>query len=283
MADQIASIIIIQRVRRRKMQQQDAALDLLLTRALETCNEDSKRIKAETSRIEEELNRLYIRTSSELMAALQHVDVQVDVKRVLRGLLLPAVEAELTRLRARSRWQDSNARVTEAEKKKKKKTTLPWKPPPKLKRVLEIVRADMTQLSAIDQISQTFRATIFIIMKISKGALDSSLTKDFEGFPLDDDGRPTFRPSAKWYLAQITFPNGRDLKEIETKVTTAGEDLQLIKRIEGEFFKGFQLQRFPFDTRARRARLLNPPAGSARAECHRTPRAECSQRTWASP
>ena len=269
------------------MQERVGALDTVLMRALESCKEDSSQIKAETSRIQVELHRLYIRTADELSEALKHVDAQVDVKRVLRGLLLPAVEAELSRIRVRSRWQDGMRRLSAVIGQAQEISA--WKPPPKLKRVLEIVRADMTQLSAIDQISQTFRATLFIIIKISKGAFDGDLIKDYEGFPLDDNGRPTFRPSAKWYLAQITFPNGRDLKEIESKVTTAGDDLQLIKRIEGEFFKGFRLHSFPFDTRARCTRtppqsscgLSRAPAGVYHQPT--TPCAECSQRTWASP
>ena len=59
---------------------------------------------------------------------------------------------------------------------------------------------------------------------------------------------PTFRPSARWYLKQIDFSNARDLKEIESKVTTEGDDLQLIKRVEGEFFTSFALAHFPYDS-----------------------------------
>eukprot|EP00316_Scyphosphaera_apsteinii_P015692 CAMPEP_0119344888 /NCGR_PEP_ID=MMETSP1333-20130426/107201_1 /TAXON_ID=418940 /ORGANISM="Scyphosphaera apsteinii, Strain RCC1455" /LENGTH=400 /DNA_ID=CAMNT_0007357337 /DNA_START=684 /DNA_END=1886 /DNA_ORIENTATION=- len=79
------------------------------------------------------------------------------------------------------------------------------------------------------------------------GRLDEHLVKDYDGFPMDSAGNPTFRPSAHWYLNQLEFPNGRDLKVLESKVTDAGDDLKLIKRVEGEFFECFELQRFPFD------------------------------------
>ena len=79
------------------------------------------------------------------------------------------------------------------------------------------------------------------------GALDEDLSKQFDGFPVDEDGRPTYRPSAVWYLSQLDFPNGHDLHVLESKVAVVGNDLHLIQRVEGEFFERFELHAFPFD------------------------------------
>ena len=43
---------------------------------------------------------------------------------------------------------------------------------------------------------------------------------------------------------QISFSNGRSIETQESKVTVAGNDLQLIKRVEGEFFQKFELHLF---------------------------------------
>ena len=43
---------------------------------------------------------------------------------------------------------------------------------------------------------------------------------------------------------QISFSNGRSIETQESKVTVAGNDLQLIKRVEGEFFEKFELHSF---------------------------------------
>jgi len=184
------------------------------------------------------LAELFIRTPDQLKAALEDPDVIEDVRNAgIRGMLLPAIRTELKRSEVDSSWRRALIKAAKPKKELNK---------PLLRR-LEVARADFTQLSSIDQVSQTFRARLFLILRISNGALDSDLMKDFEGFPFDEDGQPTFRPSAQWYLNQIDFPNGRDIKVMESKVTKEKDDLQLIKRIEGEFFERFELQNFPFD------------------------------------
>ena len=65
----------------------------------------------------------------------------------------------------------------------------------------------MTQLSAIDQVTQTFKAAMFIILRFKGGALDNDLVKEYDGFPVDAQGKPTFLPSATWWPpAMPSFP-----------------------------------------------------------------------------
>uniref|UniRef100_A0A7S4I2D5 Neurotransmitter-gated ion-channel transmembrane domain-containing protein n=1 Tax=Odontella aurita TaxID=265563 RepID=A0A7S4I2D5_9STRA len=188
--------------------------------------------------ITKKLDELYIRTPDQLKTAIDDPGILPDVRLgAIRGMLLPAVRTEFKREEAISSWRRAVSKVA----KQKKELNKP------LLRRLQVARADFTQLSAIDQVSQTFRARLLLILRITDGALDSNLTKDFEGFPFDEDGRPTFRPSAQWYLNQVDFPNGGNIQVIESKVTTEKNDLQLIKRVEGEFFERFELQNFPFD------------------------------------
>mmetsp|Transcript_205 Transcript_205/g.702 ORF Transcript_205/g.702 Transcript_205/m.702 type:complete len:466 (-) Transcript_205:58-1455(-) len=114
-------------------------------------------------------------------------------------------------------------------------------------RCLKLVRFELSQLSHIEQQSQTFRARVYVSFCIEGGALDEDLSKQFDGFPVDEDGRPTNRPSAVWYLSQLQFHNGHDLRVLESKVAVVGNDLHLVQRLEGEFFERFELQAFPFD------------------------------------
>ena len=155
---------------------------------------------------------------------------------VLKGLLLMAVRAELKTHASAAQWRKG----------------LPSRKAPgtmasPLPRTFEVIRADVTHLSSIDQVSQTFRARLFLILRVAGGADDEHLVKEYDGFPLDTNGVPTFRPSARWYLNQISFSNGRSIETQESKVTVAGNDLQLIKRVEGDFFSRFELHSFPFD------------------------------------
>jgi len=185
------------------------------------------------------LGHLYIKTPDQLRRAIKTPEVLPQLTAsVLRGLLLPVVSDVLRREEHGEHWRKIYSEVP------KSKMT-PMNAP--LLRRLEIVRADVTQLSAIDQLSQTFRARLFLILRLPGGAKDDDLSRESEDFPVDSHGRPTFRPSARWYLSQLDFPNGRDIKTLESKVTTAGDDLQVIKRIDGEFFERFELQSFPFD------------------------------------
>jgi hypothetical protein len=214
-------------------------LESLLQKSLTALGDHTPEDNAK--RFTHQLFDLYIRTPDQLHEGLNSLDVIEEVRRVLPGRLLHAVRSELRSKNAEAEWKKAMPLARSLVKEQH------WTPPPKLLRRFEVVRVDMTQLSAINQITQTFRARVFIILKITGGARDEHLLKEFDGFPLDAKGKPTFRPSARWYLSQFDFVNGRDLREIESKVTVAGDDLQLIKRVDGEFFERFELNSFPFD------------------------------------
>ena len=114
---------------------------------------------------------------------------------------------------------------------------------------MEIFRVDLTQLSSISQKDQTFNASLFVQACLPGGNKDVTLKKTDEGFPLDTYGRPTFHPSAAWYLTQVEFQvTPRPVSTRLSSVATQGEDLMLNKRVDGAFFDEFAgLGRFPFD------------------------------------
>ena len=187
----------------------------------------------EARRIIAELDKLYVRTIDELSTALK--ECSSEIRKIIPGMLHKQVQIELKASEKTSIWR--SAAPTSTEMRKIERIT----------RELEVVRADMTQLSSINQVSQTFHARLLLILKMPDGAKDADLVKAFDGFPLDASGKPTFRPSARWFLKQIDFINARDLKLIESKVTHEGDDLHLVKRIEGTFFTSFELAHFPYD------------------------------------
>ncbi|KAL7530745.1 hypothetical protein ACHAXR_005896 [Thalassiosira sp. AJA248-18] len=215
-----------------------------------------------------ELAQLYIRTPEQLKDALDIPEVLGQITSssggCIKGMLLPAVRAELEHFRELMAdvdkirtirpgtscvglVQSTRGAVVMGPGKSfisKKPQVVLNKP---LLRELVVARVDVTHLAQIDQISQTFFARLLVILRIKDGALDSDLTQECDDFPFDEDGRPTFRPSARWYNNQIDFPNANNLRVIDSKVTTEGNDLQLIKRIEGSFFERFDLHDFPFD------------------------------------
>mmetsp|Transcript_670 Transcript_670/g.1379 ORF Transcript_670/g.1379 Transcript_670/m.1379 type:complete len:457 (+) Transcript_670:119-1489(+) len=194
--------------------------------------------------IEENLASFYIRTPKQLKDALDKPEVLeqlVSSGGCIKGLLLPAMRDELNHVVDDVSAQEKISDKINPTKPAKKPMNKP------LLRKFDVARVDVTHLADIDQISQTFYARVFIILRIKNGALDNDLTQEFEGFPFDEHDRPTFRPSAKWYLDQIDFPNGKDIHTIDSKVTRQGNNLQLIKRVEGYFFERFDLHNFPFD------------------------------------
>ena len=187
----------------------------------------------EARRIVAELDKLYVRTIDELSTALK--ECSAEIRKIVPGMLFKRVQVELKASEKTSIWRSGAPSAVEMRKIER------------ITRELEVVRADMTQLSSINQVSQTFHARLLLILKMPDGAKDADLVKAFDGFPLDANGKPTFRPSARWFLKQIDFINARDLKLIESKVTQEGDDLHLVKRVEGVFFTSFELAHFPYD------------------------------------
>ena len=191
-------------------------------------------------------DELGIHDTARLAQALSNTEVVADVKCCMRGLLYPALRRALFWHRARIGLlaEKRTGRLATLVRQMEDKTCHVGKGK---HRRLELVLADMTQLSAIDQVTQTFKAALFIILRFKDGALDSDLVKEYDGFPVNSDGTPSFLPSARWFLNQVEFSNGHSLQFHETKVINAGNDLKLVLRLEGVFFERFELQAFPFD------------------------------------
>ena len=114
---------------------------------------------------------------------------------------------------------------------------------------LNITRIDWLQLSNISQKSQSFGAEIFVQGTFLGGKGDAGLNSSSDEFPLDICGRPTFRPSAQWFLNLIEFKTTMsNPSTLMSTVVTAGNDLQINKKVAATFFDefdGFHL--FPFD------------------------------------
>jgi len=115
---------------------------------------------------------------------------------------------------------------------------------------IEFSRIDVLQLSHISQKSQSFGLEIFLQCTIVGGANDPDLSSDSDAFPVDIAGRPTFRPSALWFLNQFEFQTlKRPLTTTKSSVIRAGNDIQLNKKIIGDFYDEFDgLVNFPFDS-----------------------------------
>ena len=99
-----------------------------------------------------------------------------------------------------------------------------WKKNEPLLRTLVIRLVEVNRLSDIDIIAQRFRAEVVIQLAFEGGAGDEHLSKTSDAFPLDGFGRPTFRPSASWYMNQVDFNNALEYKTLDKNVFVSGED-----------------------------------------------------------
>ena len=107
--------------------------------------------------------------------------------------------------------------------------------PQPLKRTLTVLMVEVNRLSDIDIINQRFRAEVVVQMAFEGCAKDEDLNSQNPGFPFDAWGRPTFRPSALWYMAQVDFNNAHEYKTLDAKVMPSGDDLMMNLRFEGVF------------------------------------------------
>lgn len=112
---------------------------------------------------------------------------------------------------------------------------------------LTVQFVEINRLSDIDILNQRFRAEFVVQFAFVGGANDATLSDPSDKFPLDAYGRPTFRPSASWYAAQIDFNNALDFKQLDAKVLPSGDDLLLLFRFEGTFSEMMELEDFPCD------------------------------------
>ena len=185
--------------------------------------------------LQERLQQLNINTALQLCHALELAGPAIlefaDLRTVIKGPLVAALQ------------DTCKAVMSDLAKKAPKMMT------GRGKLRMEIFRVDLTQLSQISQKDQTFNASLFVQACLPGGNKDETLKKKDEGFPLDMYGRPTFHPSAAWYLTQVEFQvTPRPLSTRLSSVATQGEDLMLNKRVDGAFFDEFAgLGRFPFD------------------------------------
>ena len=114
------------------------------------------------------------------------------------------------------------------------------KAPPQVKiepllRTLTVRMVEVNRISDIDILTQRFRAEFVVQLAFEGGAKDEHLSKKDASFPLDAWNRPTFRPSAAWYMAQVDFNNAHEYKTLDAKIVEDGDDLLMNLRFEGVF------------------------------------------------
>ena len=112
---------------------------------------------------------------------------------------------------------------------------------------LELAQIDLMKLHNIDVQKLRFDAQIWVEFVLRGGALDPHLSKEGAVFPIGEDGKPTFRPSAAWYQQQVDFRNAINFRAVDTKILRRGDDLHLAMRYEGTFAEVYELEDFPFD------------------------------------
>ena len=151
-----------------------------------------------------------------------------------------------------SRWvfvRSANAAMTDAPPERPEKpagglslrtagliTKAPSRAPiePKLQ-TLTVRMVEVNRIADIDIITQRFRAEVVLQLAFEGGAKDEDLNNPYAGFPLDSWNRPTFRPSAAWYMAQVDFNNAIEYKTLDAKIVPDGDDLLMNLRFEGVF------------------------------------------------
>lgn len=94
---------------------------------------------------------------------------------------------------------------------------------------------EVTRIADIDILSQRFHAEVVVQLAFEGGAHDEHLSNPDDSFPLDSLGRPTFRPSAAWYMKQVDFNNAIEYKTLDAKILKDGDDLLMNMRFEGTF------------------------------------------------
>ena len=173
---------------------------------------------------------LHITSVAHLMQSL-HVEGELqDLRGLVRGRAFTALLAEMKQVQA-----------TDAARQPRRKY-------PRRELELWVLRVDLINISAIDEIGQTFTARLYVQCAFRGGARDKFLSAESRGFPVDELGTPTFRPSAAWFLDQVEFHNAKfEVHQLDYRVVPMGDDLMLNLRLEGEFFEVLELEHFPFD------------------------------------
>jgi len=107
---------------------------------------------------------------------------------------------------------------------------------------------ELQKLHSLDILGQRFSAVIWLVYIIPGGAKDEFLSAEGAVFPVDETGRPTFRPSAAWYMGQIDYRTALDFRTLDAKIMKSGDDLIMAVRHQGIFTEVYELLEYPFDT-----------------------------------
>ena len=118
---------------------------------------------------------------------------------------------------------------------------------------LLLKRVELISLTEIDVLSQAFKCQIYVQFRVPGGNRDRDLLADRNlsfneepPFPVDSDGRPTFRPGIRWYLKRIDFTNDLQKELHEVAIMDNGDDLICAMRWTGQFTESFELEMFPY-------------------------------------
>ena len=121
----------------------------------------------------------------------------------------------------------------------------------RLLRVFEIDKVEILKLSHINVASSTFKAQVWLQFRVEGAASDEDFCRDGVVFPTGPNGKPTFRPSALWYVEKLEFANAEGaIKLVDKLVRCEGDDVLIACRWEGVFFERYELYDFPFDLQA---------------------------------
>ena len=127
--------------------------------------------------------------------------------------------------------------------------------------VFEVAQCDLLGVDRVDSVTHTFQAQLFFSLVLRGGGLDPHLSQEGSVFPLDSEGRPTFKPSARWFWDKVEISNAQgDLtfKDV-MPVRREGDDLVLRFRVQyccsrdsHPFFSLSPSSRLKVDRRSRR-------------------------------
>ena len=140
--------------------------------------------------------------------------LEEDLRSIVKGRLLTALQEEV-----RS-WEHAETQRSSPTKAARRASGT--------RRVtLEVVRVDLVQLSGIDLRQQKFTAQLFVQFRFENGALDEALADPNDAFPVDAAGKPTFRPSARWFLKQIDLVDATIINDMMSSQRGSNRDLPL--------------------------------------------------------
>lgn len=116
---------------------------------------------------------------------------------------------------------------------------------------LVLREVELQKLHQLDVNNQSFSGCIWMEFHFPGGAHDEHLSReplDKPHFPLDPQtGKPTFKPNAAWYMAQMDSRNALSWELMEGKIMRRGDDLVMSIRVRGSFTEIFEIHDYPCD------------------------------------